>query len=90
VSFTFTGASVAWTGRLCPACGEADVYLDGTYVSRVDAYGYRGPEVWQAALFEHGWPKASRHTLKIVVDGTKNLNSAGDEVDVDNFQVGTG
>jgi hypothetical protein len=90
VSFTFTGRSVTWVGRICPACGEADVYLDGTYVERVDTYGYRGPQVWQAALFQHGWQDLGSHTLTIVVDGTRNLSSTGDEVDIDSFQVRPG
>jgi hypothetical protein len=88
VSFGFTGTSVTWVGRTCAGCGEADVYLDGTYVTRIDTYGYRGPEVWQAGLFQHSWTYRGKHTLTIVVDGTSNLSSAGTEVDVDSFQVG--
>jgi hypothetical protein len=90
VSFGFTGRSVTWVGRICAACGEADVYLDGRYVTRIDTFGFRGAEVWQAGLFQHSWAYSGRHTLKIVVDGTSNLASTGTEVDVDSFQVGGG
>jgi hypothetical protein len=90
VSVGFSGRSVTWVGRTCAACGEADVYLDGKYVTRIDTYGYRGPQVWQAGLFQHSWARPGWHTLKIVVDGTQNLSSTGAEVDVDSFQVGTG
>jgi hypothetical protein len=90
VSFSFTGASVTWVGRVCAACGEADVYLDGRYVTRVDTFGFRGPEVWQAGVFQHSWAYIGKHTLKIVVDGTQNLASAGAAVNVDSFQVGGG
>jgi hypothetical protein len=87
VSVSFTGTSVTWVGQVCAACGEADVYLDGTYVTRIDTYGYRGPQVWQAGLFQHGWAHPGRHTLTIVVDGTSNASSGGTEVDIDSFQV---
>jgi hypothetical protein len=87
VSYTFTGRSVTWVSRLCTSCGEADVYLDGRYVTRVDTFGDRGARVWQAAAFEHSWPDKGRHTLTIVVDGIKNLNSTGTEIAADSFQV---
>jgi hypothetical protein len=90
VSFSFTGRSVTWVGRTCSACGEADVYLDGAYVTRIDTYGYRGLEVWQAGLFQHSWARPGKHTLKIVADGTANILATGTEVDIDSFHVGTG
>jgi hypothetical protein len=89
VSFTFTGASVTWVGRDCGMCGEADVYLDGAFVTRVDAYGYRGTELWQAALFTHSWPAAGKHTLKIVASG-RNFSSGGTRIYIDSIQVGAG
>jgi hypothetical protein len=89
-SFHFTGTSVTWVGRICPSCGEADVYIDGSYVTRIDTFGFRGPQVWQAAMFQRSWATAGRHMLTIVVDGTKNFISAGAEVDIDSFQVRTG
>jgi hypothetical protein len=88
VSFSFTGRSVTWVGRICAVCGAADVYLDGEYVTRVDTYGYRGPQVWQAGLFQHSWARPGWHTLKIVVAGASNVRSDGAEVDIDSFQVG--
>jgi hypothetical protein len=87
VSYTFTGTAITWTGRTCAACGEADVYLDGKYVTRVDTFGYRGPQIWQSLLFQQSWAHPGEHTLKIVVDGTKNFFSAGTEVDIDSFQI---
>jgi hypothetical protein len=70
-------------------CGEADVYLDGAFVTRVDAYGYRGTELWQAALFTHSWPAAGKHTLKIVASG-RNFSSGGTRIYIDSIQVGAG
>lgn len=86
-SYTFTGDQITLTGRLCPACGEADVYIDGQYATRIDEYGYRGPDVWQAALFEQSWAHPGRHTIKIVVDGTSNISSTGNVISIDAFQV---
>lgn len=74
-------------GPHLPPCGEADVYLDGAFVTRVDAYGYRGPTVEQAPLFEHSWDKPGPHTIKIVATGTRNYESTGTEVALDSFQV---
>lgn len=87
VSYAFTGRRITWVGRICPGCGEADVYLDGKFVTRVDTYGYRGPTVEQAALFEHSWPTAGAHTIRIVATGSRNFESTGSEVDVDSLQV---
>jgi hypothetical protein len=86
--FVFHGSFVSLTSTLCPACGEADVYLDGTYVTRIDTYGFRGPALAQAGVFQHSWPKAARHVLEIVATGTKNIRSTGTTVTVDNLQIG--
>jgi hypothetical protein len=88
VSFRFTGQSVTWTGRICASCGVADVYLDGVYVTRVDAYSYRGPDVWQAALFEHSWEHPGSHVIKLVVTGQPDWASQGSAIYVDNFRTG--
>lgn len=88
-TMTFQGAFVGLTGRICPACGEADVYLDGKYVTRIDSYGFRGPTVAQAGLFEQSWPVGGRHTLRIVVTGTKNIRSTGTSVGIDNIRIGS-
>jgi hypothetical protein len=88
VSFRFTGSSITWVGRLCPSCGEADLYLDGAYVTRVDTYGYKGPLAPQAAVFQQSWTHPGSHTITIVVRGTGNLESQGTEVDIDSFNVG--
>jgi hypothetical protein len=86
-SYTFIGRQVALVGRQCSACGEADVYIDGRYATRIDTYGYRGAEVWQTPVFERSWTVPGRHTVRIVATGTKNIESTGTEVDLDSFQV---
>lgn len=87
VSYLFSGRSVTWVGSICPSCGEADVYVDGKFATRVDTYGYRGPDVSQAALFEYSWQTAGSHVLRVVVTGTRNLESSGTSVNIDSFQV---
>ncbi len=86
-SFAFKGKRIEWVGRICPACGEADVYIDGKFATRVDTYGYRGPNVWQTPLFVQSWPKASRHSTEIRAVGTKNFDSTGTAVNLDSYQV---
>lgn len=86
-SFTFTGSSVDWIGKVGANCGYADVYIDGVYATRVDTFGFRGPDAWQAPLFEKSWPSAGTHTIKVVVTGLKNESSSGTYVHIDSFQV---
>jgi hypothetical protein len=88
VSFAFTGRSITWTGRICPSCGVADVYLDGRYVTRIDSYVYRGPDVWQAALFQYSWASLGSHVIKLVITDQPDWSSKGSQIYVDNFRVG--
>jgi hypothetical protein len=89
VSYRFRGNGFTWVGRVCSSCGAADVYIDGVYVERVDAYGYRGPDVAQAALFQKSWERNGLHRVDIVVV-TPNYSSTGSEIDVDSFQIQRG
>jgi hypothetical protein len=86
-AFSFTGSSVDWIGKVGANCGYADVYVDGTYSARVDTFGFRGPDVYQAPLFEKSWPSVGSHTIQVVVTGLKNESSSGANVHVDSFEV---
>jgi hypothetical protein len=88
VSFRFNSRSVTWTGRICASCGVADVYLDGAYVTRINAYAYRGPDVWQAALFQYSWDHPGSHVIKIVVTDAPDWSSTGSAIYIDNFRTG--
>jgi hypothetical protein len=88
VSFRFNASSITWVGRICPSCGVADVYLDGRYATRVDAYAFRGPDVWQAALFQYSWDRPGSHVIKLVVTGQPDWSSQGSQIYVDNFRTG--
>ncbi|MYQ45075.1 N-acetylmuramoyl-L-alanine amidase [Streptomyces sp. SID4985] len=68
LTWTFTGRSVAWVVSRATASGQADIYVDGKWVTTADlrstATAYRN------ALWTKTWPAAAKHTLKIVVKGT--------------------
>jgi hypothetical protein len=83
----FTGRRITWVGRVCAACGRADVSLDGSFAARVDTYGYRGPTVEQAALYQATFPTSGPHTLTVKVLGSHNYDSGGDAVSVGAFHV---
>jgi hypothetical protein len=88
--FAFTGNDVSWIGRLGPAMGKADVFVDGVFDARIDGYGNRGASVWQTPVYRKTWPVPGAHTLRIVVLGDKTLGSTGSAVHVDAFHVRSG
>ncbi|MDO8209949.1 hypothetical protein [Conexibacter sp. CPCC 206217] len=83
----FTGRRITWVGKQCAACGRADVSLDGNLAARVDSYGYRGPTVDQAALYQATFPTGGPHTLTVRVLGSRNYDSTANTVSVDAFHV---
>ncbi|HET6294770.1 MAG TPA: X2-like carbohydrate binding domain-containing protein [Kribbella sp.] len=64
VNFTFKGTGVDWTTALAPDQGEADVYLDGKLVTRVNLHG--DARVTQRQVFTKTGLKDAQHTLRIV------------------------
>lgn len=63
VEFTFVGTSIRWYGQKDTNFGTADVYIDGSYVSTVNANGSIQCGV---RLFEALELDAAEHTIKIV------------------------
>jgi hypothetical protein len=88
--YTFTSSRVRVLGRYCSACGEADVYIDGVYDGRIDAWGDRGAQVDRTVLYDRGFATSGTHTIKVVVLGKKNLGASGTTVYVDAFQTDNG
>jgi alpha-galactosidase len=75
VSFTFTGTGVGWTTALAPDQGNADVYIDGKLVKRVNLHG--DVRVTNEQVFTASGLKNAQHTLRIVkVDGNVLRNDA--------------
>jgi hypothetical protein len=68
-TFSFTGRKVTWNGPTGPTRGQAKVYVDGTYVKTVNLY--RRSFDARSALFRTGWKATGKHTVAIVVVGTK-------------------
>ena len=83
--FTFTGTGVKWIGFSDPWSGIAQVYLDGTLVNTVDTYS--ATQEAQATQYSVGGLSNATHTLKIVVTGSHDAQSAGDWVWVNAFDV---
>ncbi len=84
----FTGTGVTWITSLDANHGNADVYLDGAKVKTVDLYG--GSKRYQYVAYRATGLTAGAHTLRIVVDGTKNAASSGTFVPIDAIDVATG
>jgi hypothetical protein len=80
-TLTFTGRRVSWHGPTGPTRGQAKVYLDGRYVRTVDLR--RSSFDPRATLFGRSWSKPGRHSLRIVVVGTRG----GSMVAIDDFLV---
>ncbi|MFD4033582.1 N-acetylmuramoyl-L-alanine amidase [Streptomyces sp. NPDC058637] len=69
LTWTFTGRSVAWVVSRASTSGQAYVYLDGTKVATVDLKS--STTKYRQAIWTKSWSSAAKHTVKIVVVGTK-------------------
>jgi muramidase (phage lysozyme) len=65
----FTARRIAWHGPTGPTRGKAKVYVDGRYVRTVDLR--RAVFDPRATIFRTGWSKVGKHSLTIVVAGSK-------------------
>jgi len=79
VSFTFTGASIAWVSPRSKIRGSADVYIDGAYVATVSLYSSSFQN--RRVVFAYNWGSNGTHTIKIVNKAT----SGHPRIDVDAF-----
>jgi hypothetical protein len=84
-SFEFEGNQVRLIGRADPEGGRADVYLDG--VKQLCGIDFWCPQArdGQVLCIKNGLAQG-KHTLKIVVSGTKNPLGKGTKVYVDAIQ----
>jgi hypothetical protein len=89
VTVRFTGPQVRWLSSRGPTYGQADVYLDGTFIRTVDQYSAT-KKAQVAERFNHisGVPLTDApHTLEIRVKGTRNIASTGNLVSIDTFRI---
>jgi hypothetical protein len=83
-TFTFVGTEVRWVGLRGPQMGIAQVYLDGAFHARVDAYDANESE---EVTFVVTGLAAGTHTLTIAVTGDKRAAATGSNVVVDALDV---
>jgi hypothetical protein len=83
-TYKFTGSSIVWIGTRGPDHGNARVYLDGHYVTTVDAWA---AEPLTCEVLFSTKVKPGKHTLRIVVAGRHGPYSTGNRVNVDAFVV---
>lgn len=95
--YSFRGNSITWVSRLCPSCGMADVYIDGTLDAIVDTYEpdpirhrWINQGGWQAPVYERSWPQSGKHTIRIVVRKDNDNSSSGHNIFIDSFEIGQG
>jgi hypothetical protein len=83
-TFTFVGTEVRWVGLRGPQMGIAQVYLDGAFHARVDAYD---PNESEEVTFVITGLAAGTHTLTIGPTGDKRAAATGANVVIDAFDV---
>ena len=71
VELTFNGTSIEFYTHTNAWRGMADVYIDGIKVATIDTYSKE--EVFNALIFKKTGLKEGEHTLKIEINGSKNL-----------------
>jgi hypothetical protein len=64
INFTFRGTGVDWVTALAPDQGEADIYIDGKLVTRVNLHN--DARVTTRQVFTRTGLKDAQHTLRIV------------------------
>ena len=84
-TLSFNGTVVNWIGFKGPQAGLAKVYLDGTFMTTVDAYA--PTEQIGAVLFSSGGLAPGPHTLTVEATGTKNPSATDPFVFVDAFDI---
>jgi hypothetical protein len=84
-TLSFTGTSVTWIGYRSVDSGIARVFVDGVFVSEVDLFARIDEAV--ARIYSVKGLTNGSHTLTIEVTGLKNVESQGNVVVVDAFEV---
>ncbi len=85
VNVTFDGTYLAWTGKMGPDYGKAQVRLDDGELVTVDLYSPYSK--YKQKIFETGLLPDKEHTLSIYWMGAKSPASSGCKVSVDTFDV---
>jgi serine protease len=78
---TFTGRNIAWIGTKATNRGQADLWLDGAYLGRIDLYSATTKPA--TVLYSLNVTAGVTHTLQIGVVGT----SGRPKLDIDGFAI---
>jgi hypothetical protein len=79
VGFSFTGTNIAWVATKSSNRGQADVYIDNSFVKTVDLYSTTTTA--QFIAYSGSWSVSGPHTIEVRVRGT----AVHPSVDVDAF-----
>lgn len=69
LTWTFTGRSAAWVVSRASGSGQAHVYVDGAKAATVDLKS--ATTRYRDAIWTKTWSTSAKHTVTIVVVGTK-------------------
>lgn len=69
LTWTFTGRSASWVVSRAATSGQAYVYVDGKKAATVDLKS--STTKYRQAIWTKSWSSSAKHTVKIVVVGTK-------------------
>ncbi len=69
LTWTFTGRSASWVVSRAATSGQAYVYVDGRKAATVDLKS--AATKYRDAIWTQSWSTSAKHTVKIVVVGTK-------------------
>ncbi|MFS0697305.1 N-acetylmuramoyl-L-alanine amidase [Streptomyces nitrosporeus] len=69
LTWTFTGRSASWVVSRAASSGQAYVYVDGVKAATVDLKSSK--TAYRQAVWTKTWASSAKHTVKIVVVGTK-------------------
>ena len=85
VEMTFTGSTAAVYTKKLISGGMFDVYIDGVKKETVDTYN--ATDLYKQKVFEINGLTYGTHTIKLQLNGQKNVLSSGTWVGFDYFET---
>jgi subtilisin family serine protease len=85
-TLTFTGTHIFLVAAKGPNYGVAKIFIDGRFKKNVDLYS--ATDSLNQAVYSNLTLSSGTHTIRIVVSGNKNRNSASTAINVDSICSG--
>ncbi|WP_243244483.1 cohesin domain-containing protein, partial [Clostridium paraputrificum] len=85
LEFKFKGTGFNWYSHKSIYRGIANVYIDGSLVSKVDTYS--ATDQFNTLVFSKDGLENKEHTVKIEVTGSQNPNSYNNKIAIDRIQI---